>query len=82
MSETRFPLAVSTEPRDYILSKDSKLTNCFLEQDPLGIARIIKRAGTTLEDSTGTVNLGIFYYSGKVYFVNTANAGVLNSFNV
>jgi hypothetical protein len=74
MPELRISLALPSEPRDVTLTKDSLLTNCFVEQDPFGQNKAIKRPGTILESSVTTTSLGIWFYDGKVYYITSAGA--------
>lgn len=72
MPEARIPLATPSEPRDETLTKDSLLTNCFIDQSKVGTMYAVKRPGFTVgtEGITTDTNRGIFYHNGTVYYID------------
>jgi hypothetical protein len=78
-ADLRISLALPSEPRDPSFTKDSLLTNCFIETSKIGTNYALKRPGFTVgtEGITTGLNRGIFFYNGTVWYVdeNTALQG-------
>lgn len=75
--DLRISLALPSEPRDPSLTKDSLLTNCFIESSKIAeIHYALKRPGFTVgtEGITTGLNRGIFFYGGTVWYVDENDA--------
>lgn len=81
MAILRIPLALPTEPRDVELTKDSKLTNSYVEQSKIGTVYARKRPGFQAGyEGTTTDNLGVWFNDGVIWTIDPDDASVLLGF--
>lgn len=81
METKRIPLPSILATRDASVTKDGLLTNCYSEQGPDGVEKIVKRPGMSLRANIGAADCpgqGAFFFLGGPVFIacDTLTVGI------